>query len=169
MDAKQRVVLVDENDNALGFAEKLSAHQDGGKLHRAFSVMVFNSRNEVLLQLRSREKYHFGGLWSNTCCGHPSGEYALVEEAQHRLSEEFGFESDLTEKFTFVYVADDPDSDLIEREFDHVLVGTFDGIPNPHPDEIDDYKWMPLDDLHREVKEHPDHYTPWFRLLLERF
>ena len=167
MTTPAQVLLVDANNNALGLAEKMEAHRGEGKLHRAFSVLIYDQEGRMLLQLRSTKKYHFGGLWSNACCGHPLNDAMLIEEAMQRLEEEFGFSTPLTEKFHFLYEAHDPDSGLTEREFDHVLVGVYNEAPHPNPDEIDDYRWISFDDLLRDVQSSPEKYTPWFRILLE--
>src|SRR5262245_1821004 len=120
-----QIILVDEQDREIGVEEKLAGHRNGGRLHRAFSVFVFNARGEMLLQQRSDRKYHFRGKWTNACCGHPRPGEELVSAAHRRLSEELGFDTDLREVFSFLYCAEDPDSGLTEREFDHVLIGTF--------------------------------------------
>jgi isopentenyl-diphosphate delta-isomerase len=157
------IVLVDEEDRPIGVAEKLAGHRDGGRLHRAFSIFVFNRRGEMLLQQRSTRKYHFRGLWTNACCGHPRPEEALEVAARRRLGEELGFDTPLREVFSFVYTAEDPDSGLTEREFDHVLFGTFDGTPVPHPDEVDAVRWIARADLERELAARPEVHSPWFR------
>ena len=166
--AGQRVVLVDEQDQAIGTEEKLRAHQDGGRLHRAFSVFIFNSAGQMLLQQRSRGKYHFGGLWTNACCSHPGPGEPVPESARARLRAEFGFDAPLSEIFTFTYRATDPSSGLTEHEFDHVLVGRFDGTPNPNPHEIEQWKWVSPAELLDDVTRHPDRYTPWFAIALNR-
>ena len=164
----QEVILVNGQDEAIGFDEKLAAHRDGGKLHRAFSVLIFNSRQEMLLQLRSTKKYHFGGLWTNACCGHPMRDESVVAAAARRLQQEFGFHSQLEESFTFFYEAHDLISGLSEREWDHVLEGVFDGTPVPNTAEIDDYKWVTMDWLVNDLRRHPERYTPWFSILLQQ-
>src|SRR5919107_6267461 len=99
------LILVDEHDRALGYSAKLPAHQNGGLLHRAFSVFVFNPAGEMLLQRRAAGKYHFGGLWTNACCSHPRRGQSTLDAAHARLQEELGFDTDLNERFTFVYRA----------------------------------------------------------------
>lgn len=122
----------------------------------------------MLLQLRSRKKYHFGGLWSNACCGHPGRDEKIADAAAQRLLEEFGFRIPVRETFVFRYQAHDSASGLTENEFDHVLEGTFDGTPKPNPNEIDDFRWIRPDQLSLEVARDPAAYTPWFRILLEK-
>ncbi len=162
------VILVDESDRFLGVESKLSAHQNGGKLHRAFSVFIMNAGGGMLLQRRSHAKYHFGGLWTNACCSHPRRGENVVAAARQRLLEEFGFTSDLREIFSFTYRAEDPFSGLAEYEFDHVLIGRFDGVPRPDPGEIEAWRWVARDPLMHEISNSPDLFTPWFRLAAAR-
>src|SRR4051794_23646258 len=134
------LILVDEHDNPVGYSAKLAAHENGGRLHRAFSIFIFNSRGEMLLQRRAAGKYHFGGLWTNACCSHPRRGESTVDAAHKRLREELGLDTDLREIFSFTYRATDSVSGLTEHEFDHVFVGRFDGTPLPNAGEIDDWK-----------------------------
>lgn len=167
-DESDELILVDEQDRPVGFETKLRAHQEGGRLHRAFSIFIFNAAGEMLLQRRASGKYHFGGMWTNACCSHPRRGQTTSDAAHLRLREEFGFDADLRELFTFVYRAPDPTSGLTEHEFDHVFVGRFDGTPNPNPQEIDGWRWVSPDDLAHDVREHPERYTPWFKIALDR-
>jgi len=162
------VILVDENDRPVGTAPKLDAHLNGGALHRAFSIFIFNSAGRILLQRRAAGKYHFGGLWTNACCSHPRKGQTLEQSAHARLRHEFGFDAPLKELFSFVYRAEDPASGLTEHEFDHVFVGRFDGTPAPNPEEIGGWEWVDRSRLLRDVSEHPERFTPWFRIVLER-
>lgn len=164
---EERVVLVDENDNEIGTEGKIKAHQDGGKLHRAFSIFVFNNKKEMMLQKRAKSKYHFGGLWTNTCCSHPRSDEPIEETAKEKLRQEMGFDTELRELFTFIYKATS-ENGLTEHELDHVLVGRFDGDPQPNPEEADEWKWISLEEIERDVRENPDNYTPWFRIALKR-
>lgn len=163
---QDEVILVDENDLALGFCEKLAAHVEGGKLHRAFSVFVFNPQGELLLQQRAAGKYHFGRLWTNTCCSHPRPGETTQAAAQRRLCEELGFTTALTEVGHFIYRANDPASGLTEHELDHVFVGQFEAEPQPNPDEVLAYRWQALDSVQLELEAHPERFTPWFPLAL---
>jgi isopentenyl-diphosphate Delta-isomerase len=168
MDQNERseeIVLVDASDNTVGFETKLGAHENGGKLHRAFSIFVFNDRGKMLLQRRAEAKYHFGGLWTNACCGHPKRGERLQDAAGVRLRQEFGFRTGLEEIFSFIYRATDPKSGMTEYEFDHVFYGEFNGQPSPNPDEIDDWKWVDLTELLVDLESNPQDYTPWFEVV----
>lgn len=163
----EQVVLVNENDEAIGVEEKIRAHQIGA-LHRAFSVFVFNSSGQLLLQKRALTKYHSRGLWSNTCCGHPRPGETVERASRRRLSEEMGFDSELRKLFDFVYRARLEDG-LTEHEYDHILVGHFDGVPKADFTEVAEWKWMDLATLRVDLEEHPESYTYWFRLSFDRF
>ncbi len=161
------LILVDENDKEVGFEEKLKAHQNGGKLHRAFSIFIFNSKGELLLQQRAKGKYHSALLWTNTCCGHPRPGESIEAQASRRLKEEMGFEYVLTEKFSFKYKVDF-ENGLSENEFDHIFFGKFDGAPKPDPNEAADWKWIGIEELKKDIKENPEKYTYWFKLCLDK-
>lgn len=165
--AEERVVLVNEQDEAIGIEDKTRAHVLG-TLHRAFSVFILNPAGQLLAQKRAVTKYHSRGLWSNTCCGHPRPHEAIDKASRRRLREEMGFESNLREVFSFVYRAQLEDG-LIENEYDHVLVGSFEGVPKPDPLEVSEWKWVDLERLRMDIKEHPEKYTYWFRLTFDRF
>ncbi len=156
------VILVDEADRCLGFAEKLTAHIEG-RLHRAFSVFVFNSRGALLLQRRAATKYHSPGLWSNTCCSHPRPGERVAAAARRRLMEEMGFRCPLAHEFSFVYDAR-LDNGLIEHEFDHVLLGRYDGASAPDPAEVSGCRWITPGELERELRDDGERYTVWFRI-----
>ena len=164
----EQVVLVDETDAEIGVGEKLQAHIEGS-LHRALSVFVFNPAGELLLQQRHPSKYHSGGLWSNTCCSHPRPGEAVAAAAQRRLREEMGIACDLERLFGFVYRVRFS-SGLFEHEYDHVCAGVFDGdTPQPDATEVMAWRWVSLGSLQADVATHPERYTYWFRLLLDRF
>lgn len=164
---EEKVVLVNEQDEAIGIEDKTRAHLLGA-LHRAFSVFIVNAAGQLLLQKRALTKYHSRGLWSNTCCGHPRPDEAIEKAARRRLNEEMGFDSELSEVFAFVYRANLEDG-FIENEYDHVLVGSFDGVPKPDPAEIAEWRWVDMATLSMDLKEHPEIYTYWFRISFERF
>ncbi|HOT46595.1 MAG TPA: isopentenyl-diphosphate Delta-isomerase [Spirochaetota bacterium] len=160
------VIIVDANDNELGTMEKMEAHK-AGKLHRAFSIFVVNSRGNMLIQKRADGKYHSGGLWSNTCCGHQGPGESLDESAHRRLNEEMGFDCELKELFAIIYRAD-LDNNIIEHEIDHVIIGVYDKDPHPDPAEVSAFSWTDPNQLVEDMRRNPERYTYWFRLLLER-
>ena len=160
------VILVDENDNEIGAGEKIKTHKEG-KLHRAFSIFVFNSKGELLLQRRAKSKYHSGGLWSNTCCSHPEVGESLEKTVHRRLKEEMGFDCELKEILSFTYRTK-LDNGLIENEYDHVFVGNFDGEPSPDPEEVDEWKWIDVKELKKDIQENPNNYTYWLRVSIEK-
>ena len=160
------VVLVDDNGNEVGIGEKLRTHEEG-KLHRAFSVFVFNSDGELLLQRRARTKYHSGGLWTNTCCSHPRPGEPRDQAAYRRLKEEMGFDCELREIFSFIYRTR-LDNNLFEHEYDHVFIGIHDGDPTPNSEEVESWRWMALDVLKRDVQKNPEAYTYWFKTSIDR-
>ncbi len=163
---EERVVLVDEEDRAIGAAEKLAAHHDGGQLHRAFSVFLTDAAGRMLLQQRASKKYHFPLLWTNSCCGHPRPGEGVEQAARRRVREELGVDVELERVFAFIYVAEDAASGLTEREYDHVLLGRLEVDPAPAPEEIEAVAWWTPEDLRADVEAKPDRYTPWFRQAL---
>ena len=144
--SEEKVILVDKNDNQIGFMPKLEAHQKG-VLHRAFSIFIFNNKYELLLQKRASSKYHSGGLWTNTCCSHPRQDEDILDAANRRLIEEMGIETILRKVYEFTYKAE-LDNDLTEHEFDHVFYGVYNEDPEINPDEADDFKWIDMDSLY---------------------
>lgn len=163
---QSKVILVDENDREVGHAGKLEAHQNG-LLHRAFSIFVFDQKGRLLLQRRAAKKYHSGSLWTNTCCSHPLPERPLLEEAHRKLRHEMGFDCELAESFHFTYRVK-LENGLYEHEFDHVFFGTYDGDPVPNPDEVEAWKWIDLTELSNDIVLHPDEYSYWMKLVLDR-
>lgn len=160
-DSSREVVLTNEAGAVIGTEDTLKAHQDGGRLHRAFSIFVFNDRKETLLQLRASTKRSFPGLWSNTCCGHPAPGRQILAAARQRLLEEMGFTVSLREVGRLTYRATDQDSGLTEREYDHLFTGFYQGVPRPDPSEAAGWKWVRLDVLFRDLFLNPGAYTPW--------
>jgi isopentenyl-diphosphate delta-isomerase len=158
----QQVVLVDERDREIGVMEKMEAHQKA-LLHRAFSVFVYNSKGEMLLQRRAPQKYHSGGLWTNACCSHPGPGDQIEQAAEKRLQEELGFSITLTKAFDFIYKVSF-DNGLTEYEFDHVLTGIYDGDILPDPEEVADYCFLPVEDIQASFNAHPGQYTEWFKI-----
>ena len=161
------VILVDENDQEIGKMEKQEAHEKG-LLHRAFSVFVFNEKNELLLQQRALTKYHSAGLWTNTCCSHPRVGETIEQAAHRRLMEEMGFDCELSTKSSFIYKASF-ENGLTEHEFDHILVGVFNGEINFNPTEVKNFKWITLDELASDLRQNNQNYTAWFKIIFENF
>ncbi|MDF2381411.1 isopentenyl-diphosphate Delta-isomerase [Nostoc ellipsosporum NOK] len=160
------VILVDEQDVELGTMEKMEAHRQA-VLHRAFSIFIFNKKNELLLHQRALSKYHSGGLWTNTCCSHPFPGEKTEEAASRRLQEEMGFQTPLQHAFSFVYKAPF-DNGLTEHEYDHVFIGTYEGTVSPDPAEVADYCYKPVDEIVQSMQTHPQRYTEWFKIALPR-
>jgi isopentenyl-diphosphate delta-isomerase len=161
MEAVQ-VILVDEKDKPVGLAEKMEAHQLG-LLHRAFSIFIFNSNGDMLLQRRALSKYHSGGLWTNACCSHPFPEEETDDAALRRLKEEMGFETKLEKVFEFYYKADF-ENGLIEHEYDHVLAGEYEGAIRINEEEVMDYCYKNIEAIRIDLQSHPEKYTAWFQI-----
>lgn len=164
MEQKQYLVLVNEQDEQVGIMEKMEAHRKAF-LHRAFSVFLFNSKGEMLLQRRALNKYHSGGLWTNTCCSHPYPDETPQAAAVRRLQEELGLTADIQPAFSFIYKAV-LDNELTEYEYDHVFVGRYDGAVELNEEEVGDYCYKSMADLLRHVDQHPAQYTEWFKIAL---
>ena len=159
------VVLVDENDNEIGQMEKQAAHIDP-HLHRAFSIFLFNSKGELLMQQRALSKYHSPGLWTNTCCSHPRAGETLDDATSRRLMEEMGMNCEMHEVYTFIYKAPVGEG-LTEHEFDHVFIGQSDDIPVVNHEEVESWKYMSIIDLKDDIQLHPEQYTEWFKITFE--
>lgn len=160
----EHVILVDEKDAALGLMEKMEAHQKG-LLHRAFSVLVFNKDQEMLIQKRADNKYHSAGLWSNACCSHPRAAESIEEAAKRRLVEEIGLSADCHAVFHFIYKVE-LENNLIEHELDHVLIAHSDSIGSLNPDEVSEMKFIATDTLRMDMVMHPEKYTEWFKIIM---
>ena len=163
----EHVILVDQDDNAIGTMEKLEAHQRG-LLHRAFSVVIFNSLGEILLQKRARSKYHSGGLWTNACCSHPLPDESMENAIRRKLKQEMGIDLKTEYAYKFIYRTH-LDGGLIEHEYDHVYTGIFDGEPLINTDEVEAWKSIAPDQLRIDAKRNPQNYTYWFKLILDHF
>ncbi len=161
----KNVILVDENNCAIGEMEKLEAHVNG-KLHRAFSIFIFNAKGELLLQQRDDKKYHSGGLWTNTVCSHPEPNKDLYECVQNRMQEEMGFMVPVQEIFTFLYKSG-YENGLTEHEFDHVFIGKYNENPDPNPEEVMNFKWISLLEIKKDININPEKYTSWFKILMK--
>lgn len=164
---EEKVILVDENDKPIGLMEKIEAHEKA-LLHRAFSVFILNTNNELMLQQRALDKYHSPGLWTNTCCSHQRDKETTLDAAKRRLKEEMGFVTPLEEKFSFIYKATF-DNGLTEHEYDHVLVGYYEKDPILNTNEAADWKWVPLTEVKHDIQKNPKIYTPWFKIIFEKF
>lgn len=164
---EEKVILVNEKDEQIGVMPKLEAHEKA-LLHRAFSVFIFNGKNELMLQQRALNKYHSPGLWTNTCCSHQREGESNIEAGKRRLNEEMGFVTDLEETISFIYKAPF-DNGLTEHEFDHVMVGYYNDEPRVNLDEVANWKWMPLEDVKTDIGTHPELYTEWFKIIFNKF
>lgn len=154
--------MVDQHDNAVGFMDKMEAHQKG-LAHRAFSIFIFNSGGEMLLQQRAFDKYHSAGLWSNSCCSHPYPGEEVKEAANRRLKEELGFETPLEKIFDFTYQVSF-ENGLVENEFDHVFVGQYNGDVKMNSEEVNDFVFKSMEVIGQELKDEPGNYTEWFKI-----
>lgn len=163
---REEVILVDEQDKAIGSMEKLEAHKQG-VLHRAFSVFIFNSENEMLLQQRAFTKYHSAGLWTNTCCSHPRPGEKTPDAANRRLAEEMGIQTKLEHKTSFTYKTKF-ENELTEHEFDHVFTGISQTDPVINKEEVNAFKWMSLEKVKEEIKTKPGEFTSWFKIAIEK-
>ncbi|MCZ4320314.1 isopentenyl-diphosphate Delta-isomerase [Aequorivita viscosa] len=164
---EEQVILVNENDEQLGLMPKQEAHIKG-VLHRAFSVFIFNDKNELMLQQRALHKYHTPGLWTNTCCSHPRDGETTLDAGKRRLFEEMGFTTALKETTSFIYKAPF-DNGLTEHELDHILVGTYNQSPQINPEEVAAWKWMDLETVKTDIEINPDLYTAWFKIIFDKF
>jgi isopentenyl-diphosphate delta-isomerase len=159
------IILVNQLDEAIGTGEKLMVHQEG-LLHRAFSILLFNNKNELLIHQRTLDKYHSGGLWTNTCCGHPNANEEINQAAHRRLGEEMGLDTpfDFLYKFQYRHAFE---NGLIENEIDHVFVGNYEGFFIVNPEEVADYQWITIKNLLKDVSQTPEKYTFWFKEILK--
>ncbi|MCS3553447.1 MULTISPECIES: isopentenyl-diphosphate Delta-isomerase [unclassified Sphingobacterium] len=161
---RNKVILVDEQDHVVGEMDKMEAHEKG-ILHRAFSIFIFNTKGQMLIHQRANEKYHGGGLWTNACCSHPQLDEDIEESAKERLQFEMGLQCELKRVFSFIYHTP-VENNLIEHEYDHVLVGYTDREPVPNVNEVINYKWIDRLDLLQQIAAEPDAFTYWFRIAL---
>lgn len=165
-DIEEQVVLVDEENSVLGYVGKLEAHKKA-LLHRAISVIIFNSKGEQLIQQRALSKYHFAGIWSNTCCSHPRMNESFKAAAERRLFEELGINTPLKEEFHFIYKAHDEKSGLTEWEYDTVFTGVFDGEFEFNKNEVAAVRWMKTEEVEKEIAQTPEEFSFWFKIILE--
>ncbi len=164
---EELVILVDENDNQIGLMPKMEAHENA-VLHRAFSVFIFNEKNELMLQQRALHKYHSPGLWTNTCCSHQRDGESNLAAGKRRLFEEMGFVTELKETTSFIYKAPF-ENGLTEHEYDHILVGHFENDPEINKEEVAEWKWMDLELVKIDIQLAPESYTAWFKIIFEKY
>lgn len=160
------VILVNSKDEKVGTMNKTEAHKKG-VLHRAFSIFIFNSKGECLLQKRAKEKYHSPDLWTNACCSHPFPGETTSDAANRRLKEELGINAELKYIFSFQYKAE-LDNNMIENELDHVYYALTDTEPIPDPDEVSEWKYMKTEAVLNDIIKKPENYTEWFKIAFER-
>ena len=164
---EENVILVNEKDEPIGLMPKMEAHEKA-VLHRAFSVFVLNNKNDIMLQQRAHHKYHSPLLWTNTCCSHQREGETNIQAGSRRLFEEMGFQTDLKELFHFIYKAPF-DNGLTEHELDHVMIGYYNDAPSINPEEVEDWKWMPIEAVKSDIQNNPDLYTIWFKIIFDQF
>jgi isopentenyl-diphosphate delta-isomerase len=164
---EEQVILVDTNDKVIGLMDKMAAHEQA-LLHRAFSVFVLNDKNEVMLQQRASHKYHSPLLWTNTCCSHQRAGESNIQAGKRRLDEEMGFVTELKELFHFIYKAPF-DNGLTEHELDHVMIGYSNDEPKINSEEVENWKWMKIQDIKNDMEIHPEIYTVWFKIIFDKF
>ena len=164
---EEQVILVNEKDEQIGLMPKMEAHEKA-VLHRAFSVFVFNKDNELMLQQRAADKYHSPLLWTNSCCSHQRNGESNLEAGKRRLQEEMGFVCELEEKTSFIYKAPF-DNGLTEHELDHIMVGSYSKDPVINREEVENFKWMTLEDVKVDISLNPAFYTEWFKIIFEKF
>ena len=164
---EENVILVNEKDEQIGLMRKLEAHEKA-VLHRAFSVFVLNDKMEIMLQQRAQQKYHSPLLWTNTCCSHQREGETNIQAGTRRLFEEMGFVTELKELFHFIYKAPF-DNGLTEHELDHVMIGYYNGEPKINSDEVENWKWMTIEDVKSDMHLYPDLYTVWFKIIFDEF
>ncbi|MFM1877501.1 MAG: Isopentenyl-diphosphate Delta-isomerase [Bacteroidota bacterium] len=164
---EEEVILVNPDDQVIGTMPKMEAHEKA-VLHRAFSVFILNEKGQLMLQQRAAHKYHSPLLWTNTCCSHQRLNESNIDAGKRRLQEEMGFVTELQELFSFIYKAPF-DNGLTEHELDHVMLGYYNGLPNINGQEVEDWKWMDLDLVALDLKQRPEFYTAWFKIVFDRF
>jgi isopentenyl-diphosphate delta-isomerase len=164
---EENVILVNQNDEQIGLMPKMEAHEKA-VLHRAFSVFVLNKKNEIMLQQRASHKYHSPLLWTNTCCSHQRDGETNIQAGSRRLFEEMGFETGLKELFHFIYKAPF-DNGLTEHELDHVMIGYYNDEPKINTDEVENWKWMSIEDVAKDIQLQPEIYTVWFKIIFDEF
>ncbi len=163
----EELILVNEKDEEIGYRDKVSTHLGDGILHRAFSIFIFNDRGQILMQKRSDQKTLWPLYWSNSCCSHPRKGESYEVATRRRLKEELGLDADLHFLFKFRYQAKFGDIGS-EHELCSVYVGKSNDPVTVNPNEIAEWEFMDIEELEREMKEHPRQFTPWFKMEWER-
>lgn len=162
----EQVILVNESDHQIGVMEKMEAHEKA-ILHRAFSVFLFNSKGEMMLQRRALTKYHSAGLWTNACCSHPRPGETELEAAQRRTMEELGIQPQIQHIFSFLYKAAF-DNGLTEHEFDHVFIGQWNDDVHLNPEEVAEIRYLTIEEIKSDMQDNPDQYTAWFKIAFDQ-
>jgi len=165
---KDLLILIDKQDNILGFEEKRKCHLGEGKTHRAFSIFILNEKNEILIQKRAKGKMLWPGFWANTCCSHPRKGEGYAEAVQRRLKEEMGIQASLKFVFKFYYQAKYKNIGS-ENELCSVFTGKYENdLIQPNPEEIEEWKWIKISELKKDIKKNPNIYAPWFKIEMEK-
>jgi len=164
---EEQVILVNERDEQIGLMPKIEAHEKA-VLHRAFSVFVFNDKDELMLQQRAADKYHSPLLWTNSCCSHQRDGESNLEAGKRRLQEEMGFVCELKEVTSFIYKAPF-DNGLTEHELDHIMIGYYNENPIINKEEVESFKWMTVEEVKSDMLLHPEIYTEWFKIIFEKY
>lgn len=162
MNPIEKIILVNKDDVEIGSMEKIEAHKKA-LLHRAFSIFIFNSNGELLLQKRDKNKYHSPNLWTNTCCSHPNHGEEIEAAVKRRLKEEMGMEAPVEFKFKFIYKVEF-ENNLTEHEIDHVYFGVSDKHPKVNPQEVSEWKYMKMENIKQDLLKCPEAYTYWFKI-----
>jgi len=164
---EEQVILVNEKDEQIGLMPKMEAHEKA-VLHRAFSVFVFNDKDELMLQQRAADKYHSPLLWTNSCCSHQRDGESNLEAGKRRLQEEMGFVCELKEVTSFIYKAPF-DNGLTEHELDHIMIGYYNEDPIMNREEVESFKWMPIEAVKNDIANTPEIYTEWFKIIFKKY
>ena len=162
---REHVILVDLNNKEVGTMEKMEAHERG-LLHRAFSIFIFNSNGQMLLHERAHDKYHCGGMWTNAICSHPRPGENQSQALRRKMKQEMGFCADVEKAFDFTYRAELKNG-LVEYEYDQIFFGVYEGKLVPNPDEVNDFRYVSVSQIRKEIEENTVRFTPWFKLLFE--
>jgi len=161
----ETLILVDKDDKEIHYKEKEECHLIPVKLHRAFSIFIINKKHQMLIHKRQNSKKTWPGFWTNACCSHPRKDENLEKATKRRLQEELGFTCNVKPLFKFHY-EENYDDKYGENEIDHIFFGIYNGDIKPNDDEIEEHKFVPIDELMEDVRKHQEKYTPWFKKAL---